>query len=527
MSGRIVLTLCMLLIAGAPAAKAQDAAALYQQGIEARREGKFEDASKLLEEAAKLKPGDADMQVQLGLSLRALQRFGEARTAFERALELAPDYLDARLGLASLDYFAGDYTSAREAAQGVLERRPDDTEATDLLTRIDKAIAAVQAGREKHQDATTGTKDTAAALKQQGIEGRKAGKFEEAVKLLEESVKINPDDADTQVELGLALTPLKRFDAARRALQQALVLAPDYLDAKLGLARLDYFDKRYQEAREAAQSVLQARPGDSEALNLLKQIDKALAAKETVRHKQTAQQAVPDELRWRLDVNGGWSKLTGDRPDWWEGDARLSYKLNSKYTLSGLVAPARRFDIDNTLFEARIDHKPGPKFSDYLLVAATPDAAFFPQWAVGTGFNFRVRDAKGRVNASVLTFDARYARYITGNVRVFNPGLEQYLFNGRLWLTARWINVIDQENIYSAGYLLRGDVVLSEKWRLFGGYADAPENVDANIVRTKSIFGGLVYDMNERTTWRVSVAHDDRVDLFKQIIVGTGISRRF
>ena len=82
-------------------------------------------------------------------------------------------------------------------------------------------------------------------------------------------------------------------------------------------------------------------------------------------------------------LENGWSKLTGNRPDWWEGDARLSYKLNSKYTLSGFVAPARRFNVDNTLFEARIEYKPGPKFNDYLFVVATPDAAFFPQWGIG------------------------------------------------------------------------------------------------------------------------------------------------
>ena len=384
----------------------------------------------------------------------------------------------------------------------------------------------------------------ATVLYQQGVEARKASKFEEAAKQLEEAAKLKPDDADIQVQLGLSLTPLERFDDAKKSFERALELAPDYLDAKLGLARLDYFGKRFKEAREQAQAVLTARPDDSDASDLLSQIDKAIAAQDAEQKrlarekKQKKTAAIPplnpaeeaakeEELRWRLDLNGGWSRLTGDRPDWWEGDARLSYKLSSQYTLSGFVAPATRFDINNTLLEARLEYKPGPKFNDYLFVAGTPDAQFFPQAAVGTGFGFKFRDDEGLVNASVLTFDARYARYITGNVRVFNPGLEQYFFNGRFWVTARWINVVDQDNIYSNGYLLRGDVMLTDKWRLFGGYADAPENVDANIVRTRSIFGGLVYDMNDRTTWRVSVGHDDRVDLFEQIIVGTGVSRKF
>ena len=530
MSGRWIPLLLAMLFGILPSALAQDATRLYQQAVEARKAGKFEEAAKQLEEAARLKPNDADIQVQLGLSLTPLQRFDEARKSFGRALELAPDYLDAELGLATLDYYGAQYTNARERVQAVLDKRPDDTEASDLLSRINKAIEAKEADEKysPQQEKQEG-QDVAGTLKQRGIDARKAGMFEDAVRLLMESAKIKPDDADTQVELGLALTPLKRFKEARSAFQQALSLAPDYLDAKLGLARLDYFAKRYKEARETVQIVLKARPNDREAGELLTQIEKALAAREAVEDNHLAKaEDQQEELRWQLDLNGGWSRLTGGRPDWWEGDARLSYKLNSQYTLSGFVASARRFDVNNTLFEARLDHKPGPKFNDYLFVAATPEAAFFPQWAVGSGFGFKFRDDdQGPVNASRLTFDARHARYTTGNVRVFNPGLEQYFFSNRFWVTARWINVVDQDNIYSDGYLVRGDVTLTDKLRLFGGYADAPENVDANIVRTRSIFGGLVYDMNERTTWRVSVGHDDRVDLFEQILVGTGISRKF
>ena len=379
----------------------------------------------------------------------------------------------------------------------------------------------------------------ATALYEQGVEARKANKFDEAVKQLEEAAKLKPDDADIQVQLGLSLTPLKRFDEAKTAFEKALELAPDYLDAKVGLARLDYFAKRYKEAKEQVQAVLTARPDDKDASDLLAQIDKAAAEhvadekrRAEAKKRKTVEAAAPPKqvekpLLWRLDINGGWSGLTGNRPDWWESDARLSYKLNSKYTLSGLVAPTRRFDINNVLLETRLEYKPGPRFNDYLFVAGTPDAAFLPEVAVGAGFGYKLRDSKGPVNASVLTFDARYARYITGNVRVFNPGLEQYFFKGRFWVTARWINVVDQVNIYSTGYLVRGDVMLAEKWRLFGGYADAPENVDANIVRTRSYFGGLVYDMNEQTTWRVSAGHDDRVNLFEQVNVGIGVSRKF
>jgi len=520
----IPLFVCSLLL-GAFQAEAQDAGVLYQQGIESRKAGKFEEAAKQFEAAAQIRPNDADIQVQLGLALMPLKRFDEAKAAFKRALELAPTYTDAKLGLARLDYFEKRYKEARASVEAILQSNPDNADAKDLLAQIEKAEKAPPPGPKPSS--------AAAELKAKGIEARKAGKFEEAVRLLTEAAKLSPDDADIQVELGLALTPLKRYAEARAAFKRALELAPNYTDAKLGIARLDYYEKRYAEARAAVQAILKEQPDNGDARELLGQIDKAIAAEAAEKKRiaaleEAARKAAELEaLRWRLDVNGGWSGLTGPRPDWWEGDARLSYIINPRYTVSGFIDQARRFGVDNTLLAGRIEHRPGPKFNDYLVVAGTPNASFFPIVAVGAGFGWKVREGKDPINASVLTFDGRYARYITGNVRSFNPGVEQYFFGGRFWVTARMVNVVDQDNIYSNGFLVRGDWQMFDKWRIFGGYADAPENVDANIVRTRSIFGGIVYDWDERTTWRASVGHDDRVGLFEQILVSAGVSRRF
>lgn len=394
----------------------------------------------------------------------------------------------------------------------------------------------------------------AQALYEQGVADRKSGKFDDALEKLQAAAELRADDADIQVQVGLTLTALKRLAEARVAFEKALELAPTYLDATLGLARLDYFDKKFQAARENVEKVLKERADDQDARDLLAQIAKATEeeeaqkkveeaqkkAEETEKKREKAASVNPrtevasppvppavEPLRWKIDLNGGWSGLTGDRPDWWEGDARLSYQLNPHYTLSGFVTSASRFKIEDTLYEIRVEHKPGPAFNNYIFVAGTPDADFLPEVAVGGGFGLKARDSKGLVNATILTFDARHARYVTGNVEFFNPGVEQYFFNGRLWVTARWINVVDQDNIYSDGYLLRSDIIIAPKWRLYAGYGDAPENVDANIVRTRSVFGGLVYDFNEKITWRASVGYDNRVDLFEQVLVATGITRKF
>ena len=127
----------------------------------------------------------------------------------------------------------------------------------------------------------------AAELLKLGTEARRAGDFEVAADRLHEAARLRPDDADIQVGLGLALTPLKQFDEAEQAFRRALELAPDYLDAKLGLARIALFRGRFAEARSDVQKVLELRADYQEARELASQIDRAITgAAEALRLKE-------------------------------------------------------------------------------------------------------------------------------------------------------------------------------------------------------------------------------------------------
>ena len=105
-----------------------------------------------------------------------------------------------------------------------------------------------------------------------------------------------------------------------------------------------------------------------------------------------------------------------------------------------------------------------------------------------------------------------------------NPGFQQYLGDGRLWLTGQWINIF-QGGDHRSGWLARADYMASSKLRLFGGAANAPDISEGIVLRTSSLFGGLSLGLNDRQDVRISVAHDDPDGSAKRtsISVGTGI----
>ena len=129
-------------------------------------------------------------------------------------------------------------------------------------------------------------------------------------------------------------------------------------------------------------------------------------------------------------------------------------------------------------------------------------------------------------NPTIATADVAWARYPCGEVWTVNPGLQQYLANGRLWLTARWINTFSGGR-HSSGWLARGDIQATEKLRLYGGAANAPDTSEGIVIDTFSLFGGLSYGISERQTVRLSLARDNRDGGRDRTQIGIGTGIRF
>ena len=325
---------------------------------------------------------------------------------------------------------------------------------------------------------------TGATAYEQGVAARRAGDSARAATLLEQAVREKPASADAWVQLGYAHLALGKLDAAEGSFGGALRLAPTYDDARIGQALVAERRGAFDRARTLIAPVV-ATNADA---NLLRQ---RLAA-------------LPAERRWALDVDVGATRLGRGQPDWRQLDVQLGHRLDSGAALAGRIEAARRFGRNDLYGEVRGEIPVGAGRSIYLLAGGSPRADFRPRWQVGAGG--RVRAVAG-ATPTVLTLDLRHASYRSGKTTSINPGIEQYLFAGKAWLTFRSINLVDGGDLLS-GALGRIDVQASDRLRLFGGAANAPD-VDQGIVsRTRSLFAGASVGVDDRIALRLSVSRD-------------------
>jgi hypothetical protein len=80
--------------------------------------------------------------------------------------------------------------------------------------------------------------------------------------------------------------------------------------------------------------------------------------------------------------------------------------------------------------------------------------------------------------------------------------------DGRAWLTAQMINIISDGTLRS-GFLARGDIMASERVRLFAGGSYAPDTSEGFVTRVWSAFGGAWLNLTPRHSLRLTVARID------------------
>jgi len=237
---------------------------------------------------------------------------------------------------------------------------------------------------------------------------------------------------------------------------------------------------------------------------------------------KTLRRGGAEAARVRLDYDFSFSDLEEPRSDWHEASVRLRYQADETLAVSALLEVSDRGRSRDVYGEVRLDRRGAPGSGVYVALGVTPEADFRPEWQLSAGGFARIRGGPG---ATVLTLDARHGRYRAGDVQTLTPGIEQYLAGGRAWLTARWINIFDEDGDHRAGWLARGDVMAGDRLRLFAGLADAPETSEGIVIDTFSLFGGLSYDLSASASLRLSIAHEDR-DVGGdrlQLSVGTGL----
>lgn len=186
-----------------------------------------------------------------------------------------------------------------------------------------------------------------------------------------------------------------------------------------------------------------------------------------------------------------------------------------------------RFDEVDSYFQAGIQHIFGQAGDISLNAGVTPDADFRQDWDVDLGSSLNLHDGTGDFGPLFVTFDGRHARYSDDAFQTASPGLQLYLFEGRAWVSARWINSFQELDDHEQGWLARGDVRVSDHLRIFVGMADAPETSEGITYEVQSYFGGVAYDLNERLSLKLDYLHEDRQDSYLRRALTAGITLRF
>lgn len=181
---------------------------------------------------------------------------------------------------------------------------------------------------------------------------------------------------------------------------------------------------------------------------------------------------------WQVDVGGDSSHFAKNTiKDWQDSYIRLGHAVSDTTQVHVLHWNSHRFGEVDRYFEGGVAHMFAPWARGYVAAGGTFAADFSPQRRGDLGGAVRVMsNAEGGVLvATWLGIDARHSAYRTGNVDYIAPGLQQYLFDGRAWLTGRYYFMDDELEKRWVGREVRLDWQVLDRVRLWGAYKDLPE----------------------------------------------------
>lgn len=334
------------------------------------------------------------------------------------------------------------------------------------------------------------------------------GDHDAAVRELAPAATAAPDNAEVLRLYGVALGRAGRTDEAMAALRRAAAIAPNDVDIWLATAQVHYYRAEIRDAAMLVRRVLTARPNDEDAADLAVRL--AQARRETY--------GPP----WRFDMSGSYSHFEKDaRRRWLEGSVGVGYRPDESTGVYGRVDVAERFDLTDVYLEGGVDHRFNADWNAGFSFGATAGPDFLPQWAA------QARVGRRAWHNAVVSLEGRFADYRTGSVETLTPTVEQYLWNGRAWITGKLVVTWDEDGDRQEGFILRGDVLPSERLRLFAGYADAPETINNATLTTRTLFGGAIVDLDERYSLRLDYARDDREASYVRHVFGLGFTARY
>jgi len=201
----------------------------------------------------------------------AKEKCALARRLLEEAIALDPKYSEAYAVLAqthSIEVWLDMSKSPQEHLKRGVELAQKAIALANFNAHAHSMLAALYVMLRQHDEALAAIERAYAlepnspdVLVRYGMNLYRVGRWEEAVRLYEEAMRLNPIPPNLYLRYyGAALRELERYDEAIAVLKKAIQQEPKSMFAHLMLAVAYSLDGREEEAREEAKEVLRINP---------------------------------------------------------------------------------------------------------------------------------------------------------------------------------------------------------------------------------------------------------------------------
>ncbi len=382
-----------------------------------------------------------------------------------------------------------------------------------------------------------------------GLAAKKDKDFPRAEAAFSAVIVSEPKNAQAWAERATVRAWQDKYDAAIADWRQALVLSPTNADFHTGLARVLNWKGDRSAALSEIDRALLTKPRDPELWQLKGDIahadhNRALALTayreaDRLDHGDRASRLGDDPwdpTRWRVDLNGVRDHYSNARGTESGFGLALGYHHPSEgdndyeWFATGGLTQLNHFGAH----DLTIGTEAGIRLYEPLLIRVdgtyTPDADFEPDWRVGGGIDLRI------IGPVTALMDVRHSEYRDQQQQVLlaAPGLRIEPFNA-LTIEGRYLASTDH---LSAQNGQQSTTVHSQAWqgrltlnlgRLhpYIGYAQGEEpDPPAPTTYGRSVWGGLVFDLDRNLSIRADVAYEDRAD-WTRTSLGGGVILRF
>lgn len=225
-------------------------------------------------------PRDENLTVDLSAAYRNAGQFDDAAQVLTEGLKTYP-YSDLLTSaLVSLYVHESHFAAASTLAEELARQKPRDLEAQRIYLRTLVITGNNELAAPLGRKLLTLAPHDADLLNLNGFLERKAGDYPAARKHLEESVRVNPDDYNSRVNLGLVLAQLADPSGAREQLEKAVELGATEPQVRFELAKVLRALGETEQAQQQLKLYRQKLKEESDqSLAVLKATEAAQAAK--------------------------------------------------------------------------------------------------------------------------------------------------------------------------------------------------------------------------------------------------------